>query len=95
MCSKAQPLSAIFAWFATESCASAHGRLFLLILLGIVPALNDERVMLGNALSDNGMKKHSDWHSFPDAMVTGPHTDAGAVSKQKIKVVPFFRKINV
>lgn len=60
-----------------------------------MPGLNDERVMLGNALSDNGMKKHSDWHSFPDAMVTGPHTDAGAVSKQKIKVAPFFRKINV
>lgn len=92
---KAQPLSAIFARFATESCASAHGRRFLLILPGIVPGLNDERVMLGNALSDNGMKKHSDWHSFPDAMVTGPHTDAGAVSKQKIKVAPFFRKINV
>lgn len=66
-----------------------------MILLGIVPGLGDERVMLGNAVSDNGMKKHSDWRLFPDAMVTGPHTDTGAVSKQKIKVLPFFRKINV
>lgn len=66
-----------------------------MILLGIVPGLGDERVMLGNAVSDNGMKKHSDWHLFPDAMVTGPHTGTGAVSKQKIKVLPFFRKINV
>lgn len=66
-----------------------------MILLGIVPGLRDEKVMLGSAVSDNGMKKHSDWHLFPDAMVTGPHTDAGAASKRKIKVLPFFRKINV
>lgn len=52
-----------------------------MILLGTVPGLGDERVMLGNAQSDNGMKKHSGWHLFPDAMVTGPHTDVGAVSK--------------
>lgn len=76
-----------------EQCKPVQRRLFLLILLGIVPGPRDERVMLGNALSDNGMKKHSDWRLFPDAMVTGHHTDTGTVSKQKIKVLPFFRKI--
>ena len=52
-----------------------------MILPGTAPGLGDERAMLGNAQSDNGMKKHSGWHLFPDAMVTGPHTDPGAVSK--------------
>lgn len=52
-----------------------------MILLGTVPGFSDERVMLGNVQSDNGMKKHSGGHLFPDAMVTGPHTDIGAVSK--------------
>lgn len=65
LCYKAQPLLSHFcSFYYREWYMLANRKLFLLILLGIVPGFWDERVTLGNTLSDNDMKKHSDGHLF-------------------------------
>lgn len=65
LCYKAWPLLSHFcSFYYREWYMLANRKLFLLILLGIVPGFRDERVILGNTLSDNDMKKHSDGHLF-------------------------------